>query len=367
MADTTALKNRIRAAIKANDNQEITGPILQQTLLDIVDELDLNPELENEASLRQQGDTQLGNLINGIKDNIDNGYVYTGIATPSTVPVGGKVFYMAVQAGTYTNFGDIAVAEGITILKYNGTLWVKEQVLFTDGGVFDISAYNLTNGQPTLYSNLAAALGINGVNVPDALHKSGISVKFLRGSAQSSDNKYVQYRLMADEWSTNTDDWAIADEGVYVENPEFLYVKTDADEKVLWGIKKDGSVYYGTGCPPQVKAYVQSQIDSIGIGAILATLATKVDKVTGKSLINSDFALSQDTIESQEFIDVKTDANEKVIEAITINGRKQINIPVDTPSVSIESVDNSEWLEVKTDSEGKRIIEGIRKNGKKYT
>lgn len=39
MADTTALKNRIRAAIKANDNQEITGPILQQTLLDIVDEL----------------------------------------------------------------------------------------------------------------------------------------------------------------------------------------------------------------------------------------------------------------------------------------------------------------------------------------
>ena len=47
MADTTALKNRIRAAIKANDNQEITGPVLQQTLLDIVDELDLNPELEN--------------------------------------------------------------------------------------------------------------------------------------------------------------------------------------------------------------------------------------------------------------------------------------------------------------------------------
>jgi hypothetical protein len=39
MADTTALKNRISAAIKANDNQEITGPVLQQSLLDIVDEL----------------------------------------------------------------------------------------------------------------------------------------------------------------------------------------------------------------------------------------------------------------------------------------------------------------------------------------
>src|SRR5574344_680934 len=46
MADTTALKNRIRAAIKANDNREITGPVLQQSLLDIVDELNLYPELE---------------------------------------------------------------------------------------------------------------------------------------------------------------------------------------------------------------------------------------------------------------------------------------------------------------------------------
>lgn len=55
MADTTALKNRIRVAIKTNDNQEIIGPVLQQTLLDIVDELDLNPEL-------QEADTQLNNL-----------------------------------------------------------------------------------------------------------------------------------------------------------------------------------------------------------------------------------------------------------------------------------------------------------------
>lgn len=47
MADTTALKNRIRAAIKANNNQEITGPVLQQALLDMVDELDLNQELNN--------------------------------------------------------------------------------------------------------------------------------------------------------------------------------------------------------------------------------------------------------------------------------------------------------------------------------
>ena len=62
MADTTALKNRIRAAIKANDNQEITGPVLQQALLDMVDEL--NGATETEASARQSGDSTLQQGIN---------------------------------------------------------------------------------------------------------------------------------------------------------------------------------------------------------------------------------------------------------------------------------------------------------------
>lgn len=132
MADTTALKNRIRAAVKANDNQEITGPVLQQALLDIVDELDLNPELENEAQQRQDADTQLGNLITGIKNNIDNGYVYAGIATPSTTPVSGKVFYLALTAGAYTNFGNTEVSQGINILKYNGSAWSLDAFIGID-------------------------------------------------------------------------------------------------------------------------------------------------------------------------------------------------------------------------------------------
>ena len=61
MADTTALKNRIRAAIKANDNQEITGPVLQARLLDIVDEL--NQGTEDEASRAQGAETNLGQRI----------------------------------------------------------------------------------------------------------------------------------------------------------------------------------------------------------------------------------------------------------------------------------------------------------------
>src|SRR5574344_556835 len=62
MADTTALKNRIRAAIKTNDNQEITGPVLQQALLDMIEEL--NGATETEASQRQNGDSTLQQGIN---------------------------------------------------------------------------------------------------------------------------------------------------------------------------------------------------------------------------------------------------------------------------------------------------------------
>ena len=61
---------------------------------------------------------------------------------------------------------------------------------------------------------------------------------------ETNDNKYIQARLMADEFTTDTTQWAIAEEGVYVENPEFAYVKTDADGKILWAIKVDGSKVY---------------------------------------------------------------------------------------------------------------------------
>lgn len=61
MADTTALKNRIRSAIKANDNQEITGPVLQAELIDIVNEL--NQGTENETSRAQNAEANLGQRI----------------------------------------------------------------------------------------------------------------------------------------------------------------------------------------------------------------------------------------------------------------------------------------------------------------
>ena len=64
---------------------------------------------------------------------IGNGYLYKGVATPATDPStpDEKVFYLASEAGTYTNFGGIVVAAGeVAILKGSGSSWNKETIFF---------------------------------------------------------------------------------------------------------------------------------------------------------------------------------------------------------------------------------------------
>lgn len=169
MADFSALKTAIQANICTNGNEEITGAILQDILLSMVSTMGdgainalseaLQTEITNrqnavsgeattraeadsqlsgrinaEAIARGEADTQLGNSITAITTRLNEGYVYTGIATPSTDPgtPAGKVFYIALQAGTYTNFSSLAVTQGINILKYNGTAWSQEQLIAID-------------------------------------------------------------------------------------------------------------------------------------------------------------------------------------------------------------------------------------------
>lgn len=81
------LKNAIRQVIKQNGNQEITGPILQSTLLNIVNTLGAD-------------------------------YKFLGFASPSTVPPTsdeGRLFYFASEVGEYINFPTIGENTHITI------------------------------------------------------------------------------------------------------------------------------------------------------------------------------------------------------------------------------------------------------------
>lgn len=176
MANYQQLKAAIDQVIKANGQKEITGPVLNDTLKAMV-------------------------------NSLGAGYQFRGVATPSTNPgtPDQNVFYLAGKAGTYTNFNSIVLPDGVSILKWNGN-WSSETVLAGDG-VFDISAFKATGGTLATFADLSAALD-GGNNIPDGLQKGGMSVKFVR----SSDNKYVQYRLMSDTFNTTPANWQGVDD-----------------------------------------------------------------------------------------------------------------------------------------------------------
>lgn len=65
---------------------------------------------------------------------INAGYLYAGIATPATVPssTDAKIFYIAIEGGTYTNFGNLNVTQGINIIYKSGNAWSVAQVVGID-------------------------------------------------------------------------------------------------------------------------------------------------------------------------------------------------------------------------------------------
>jgi hypothetical protein len=58
------------------------------------------------------------------------GYIYKGVATPSTNPgtPSERVAYLASEPGTYTNFGGIVIASGLYSLTYAGGTWTGTQM-----------------------------------------------------------------------------------------------------------------------------------------------------------------------------------------------------------------------------------------------
>lgn len=93
MANYTILKNAIQQVVKQNGNNEITGALLQQSLLSMI-------------------------------DSLGAGYQFVGVATPSTNPgtPDQNVFYLAAEKGTYSNFtGAQLDGTKIAVFRYSGS------------------------------------------------------------------------------------------------------------------------------------------------------------------------------------------------------------------------------------------------------
>ena len=190
--DYNQLKTDIAAVIRTNGNEEITGEVLQYILLLMVSALgkefqfagvgtsatsvgDADENLawivkaghyenfgtpfdvaENEFAVVTYDGTfsvtkvPVGRLTdNALTENGTNpveggviyqefeklraaGYLFAGLATRTSTPPANlteKIFYICTQGGTYANFGNIQVNQGLNVLMFNGSVW-SVQIIF---------------------------------------------------------------------------------------------------------------------------------------------------------------------------------------------------------------------------------------------
>lgn len=96
-----------------------------QLLLDLIDsKIYTNAEEEVTAQM-------VNDVATAITEHFGSGYVYCGLVTPTSIPNSNtdvNCFYFASEAGTYTNFGSLAIDENLAIIKYNGT-YSKESII----------------------------------------------------------------------------------------------------------------------------------------------------------------------------------------------------------------------------------------------
>lgn len=127
------LKAAIQQVITTNGNNEITGALLQQTLLSIVNSVGVNA-------------------------------MFAGIAIPSTNPgtPDQNVFYFATTEGTYVNFGGISVENGESVILTNKTgYWLKQKI----GLVTEQQIQELANNSESKFLEL---IGEAQLNIPSS-------------------------------------------------------------------------------------------------------------------------------------------------------------------------------------------------------
>ena len=184
MGAYTNLKNAIKQVIKQNGNQEITGQLLQNTLLSMVDTLGTD-------------------------------YKYCGIATPTTVPSTeeGNIYYFAKESGSYTNFTDSAHTnlhideQGLYVFTKNAETgwWSSENLVSIADELGDATDKVVSQKAVTeihrLYDILSQSI-LSILNNAATLSISGIYYSTSKNQIVYSNSTYNSYVLRVEEAKT---------------------------------------------------------------------------------------------------------------------------------------------------------------------
>lgn len=183
MANYTELKTAVSAIVKTNNNQEITGQLLQYVL---------------------------NNIISVIGANA----TFAGIATPITNPGApdGPVFYLATEPGIYPNFSGIEVTEGVVVLTNNASnTWIAQTTnIAIDSNTF--SGYVSDNVNAAAYIDNLKSSGLY-IKKPQSqtdseyiLHVRNMGEIIYQMRIYFSDGQQLTYALRS--FDTNTQVWS---------------------------------------------------------------------------------------------------------------------------------------------------------------
>ena len=168
-----------------------------------------------------------------IDSMVSDGFAFMGTAVLTPIPTNPgtpdqKMVYIAVEPGTYTNFGNLVVADGeVALLKYDSS-WTKEttgiasQAKLTkveSEAIYDVSAHN----NNAVFESLQSLLSNSDLNslIPTSIRCGGMSIRFI-----NSYNKYVQYRYTGIETTGNPNpfldiaNWKCTDVAIISESTE---------------------------------------------------------------------------------------------------------------------------------------------------
>lgn len=344
-------------------------------------------------------DELMTNIIEKFK--LVRGATYMGVASLDTVPakvIGAKMYYFATVAGTYTNFNNLVVSQGINVLySENGSSWVNTTLLEVaqELGV----STNKVVSQKAL--NDALNLKANQISVNEALAKKAdkeemnrllstkanitdVNTKFTEEKkrvdaelAKKANSADVTSQMQTEQTRVNDEldkkfnkediaqefgdskDKVVSQSALpfrYIQSEEFIFAKVDANDKLLFGIQWDGTPVFGK--TSAVEDRLQEQVN---------LLANKITSILG----DDDTTSAIDTLKELKGFFANID-NTQTLTSILAN----LNTTIDKIAIKDEAgeiqdtpfrvISNEEFIMAVVDSEDRLIFGIYRESGKPY-
>ena len=298
MGNYDELKQAVSDVIKTNGNQEITGQVLQNTLLSIINIVGANA-------------------------------TFVGIATPTTIPgtPDQNIFYLATIEGRYINFDNIILPNGISVIYINNNQWAYKIILQYNVKFIDSEDYNRFNPYqvnigfrlPTITSDKPfdgrliedADYSTSGyINVEDMPINMGQLYVYYAGllGLPPSVNSYIWYQYDENYIAINTEEQNILHFDDIDPRPHFIgrprrtanvkyirvMVKTPYSGDIDYKLIKIAKAYYNNGIPDN---------------SFININGNSINEIMGQSLLATFVELGESSNNAVSHQQLKADSN----------------------------------------------------------